>query len=234
MDKDVWGTRIVLSALLEIVFSEVPHPKLPVDVIQGIQNFLLAMNTAVSACNPFVEYEKRENTTGDITDEDINGLLNHTLGGSSKGGSQVAKLVIPPELIESLNPECKVVLRSLLSANVRKQLGKIRDFWKPILEINGESVPASQETTAMQRRSVCSTSESAQWRKLYDLILKQTLTYKNRAVEIDGEMEEILRKRNEAMKKYDRDVNIVCTWLLSKIIKTKPVNDSLIFPFGFR
>lgn len=199
----------------DAVFTEVPHPKLPPKIIKGLQKFLLSVNAASSNCNSFVEYEKSMNTSiaAELAEDDPNVSVSVTLNRSSRKSSvsAVPKVEVPSELVEGLTRETRIVLKSLVKAYIRRQTVKIREFWKPILETNGVKVPeipASLPQGPRRSMGVGSSSEG-DLKGLFDAILSQTKTFQAKSLEADADLQMVLKRRDEEMSKYERDIKKV-------------------------
>lgn len=137
-DKDFWGNRLVLGALVDIVFSELPHPKLSPQVIDSLQRFLVSVNITASHATPFVQQASRDSPGNAVNNSGVE---------------------LSADLIESLTPEAIVVLRSLISAYFRLQVNEIWSFWRPILVGEGhQDLPESPDQSWFQL--ICETATS--------------------------------------------------------------------------
>lgn len=209
MDKDVWGTRVLLSALEDISFTDRPFSKFSPRLIQSLRKLILSVNAATSNCNPFVEFEKPRGVLSGSSRVDDTPRNDHITSEIDISGEIMEEL-------ENLAPEIKIIIRSLVTTYVRNVASKIVEKWQPVLNLYNEKEKEALEAGKTTKNSLVNgakakTTEASDpnLNESLSVIITTMKSIQARSQELDSEVREAISKRDEEIFKFDRDTKQV-------------------------
>ncbi|CAL8143174.1 unnamed protein product [Orchesella dallaii] len=198
-DKDVWATRIILSALEDLTFEETPFPKLTTRFIQAIQIFLFSVNNTTSNYNPFVEFTKPNNSSLDYSEvEDVSYVQNN-----AGHQPEVSREIM--ETLSSVSPEIKVLVRTLVSSYVRHSASQLVEMWKPVLDSNGV-VTTQQPVSNSKASGLVHTGGESDLKATLKAVLDLLLNLQKQCKDLDTGVRDRLKQRDESVMKLARDL----------------------------
>ncbi|ODM99797.1 hypothetical protein Ocin01_06898 [Orchesella cincta] len=194
-DKDVWATRMILSALEDLTFEETPFPKLTTGFIQALQTFLLSVNNGATNYNPFVKFTKSNSSLDCSEIEDVScghGGPHHQL--------EISREVM--EILENITPETKVIIRTLVNSYVRNSASRFVEMWKPILESNG----ALLTTPPVSNNKTANPSCELDLKGTLKCVVNYLLNLQKRCKDLDSGIRERLKLREDNSMKLGKDI----------------------------